>query len=249
MQTRRHFLETGLSLAAAAAFVPSAKAAKAAGYTAVVFDAFVIFDPRPVTNLAETLFPQRGAALVTAWRTRQFEYTWLRSISKRYADFLEITQDALVFAAKTTKVELTRDKQRQLVNAHTSLRAWPDARATLKMLKERGLTLALLSNFTQAMLLGCINAADLAGMFDHVLSTDAVKTYKPDPRAYQLGVDELQRERNDILYAAFAGWDAAGAKAFGYSTFWVNRAGATLEELGLNPDATGANLADLLAFL
>jgi 2-haloacid dehalogenase len=89
----------------------------------------------------------------------------------------------------------------------------------------------------------------LEGLFDHVLSTDRVKAYKPDPRAYQMGVDVLGLKPDQILFAAFAGWDAAGAKSFGYPTFWVNRQNQPAEELGVTPDATGGNLIDLAGFL
>jgi 2-haloacid dehalogenase len=72
---------------------------------------------------------------------------------------------------------------------------------------------------------------------------------KPDPRAYQMGVDAFGMAKEEIAFAAFAGWDAAGAKRFGYPTFWVNRANAPLEELGVAPDGTGTGLADLAAFV
>jgi 2-haloacid dehalogenase len=86
-------------------------------------------------------------------------------------------------------------------------------------------------------------------VFDHVLSTDAARTYKPDPRAYELGTAALELSREQILFAAFAGWDAAGARSFGYPTFWVNRLGLPPEELGVLPDMTGPDLNALLAFV
>jgi len=86
-------------------------------------------------------------------------------------------------------------------------------------------------------------------MFEKVLSTDDVKTFKPDPRAYQLGVDSLKLKRESILFVAFAGWDAAGAKSFGYPTFWVNRLKLPMERLGVVPDATGGTLADVVQYL
>jgi 2-haloacid dehalogenase len=87
-------------------------------------------------------------------------------------------------------------------------------------------------------------------VFEHVLSTDQVQTYKPAPRAYQLGVDALGLEREQILFAAFAGWDASGAKRFGYPTFWVNRLDAVPEQLGATPpDGIGPTLVDLVAFV
>jgi 2-haloacid dehalogenase len=102
---------------------------------------------------------------------------------------------------------------------------------------------------TPAMLQAGIRNSQLDGVFDHVLSTDAVKAYKPDPRAYQMGLDALGLRREQILFAAFAGWDAAGAKSFGYPTFWVNRQNQPVEELGVIADGIGATLTDLATFL
>jgi 2-haloacid dehalogenase len=94
-----------------------------------------------------------------------------------------------------------------------------------------------------------IRNSQLDGVFDHVLSADRVKAYKPDPRAYQMGLDAFGLKLDQILFAAYAGWDAAGAKAFGYPTFWVNRQNQPGEELGVTLDAIGGNLNDLVAFV
>ena len=91
--------------------------------------------------------------------------------------------------------------------------------------------------------------AGLIGFFDALVSTDANHTYKPDPRAYRLGMDRLHLAKQDILFAAFGGWDAAGAKSFGYTTFWVNRFNQPVEELGIRPDQTSIDLAGLLDFV
>jgi len=94
-----------------------------------------------------------------------------------------------------------------------------------------------------------IENAGLEGVFEHVLSTDQIRAYKPDPRAYQMAIDAFKLKRKEILFAAFAGWDAAGAKWFGYPTFWVNRLNLPGEELGVTPDATGQDLTDLVSFV
>ncbi len=216
---------------------------------ALAFDAFPIFDPRPVFALAEQLFPGRGAELSALWRTRQFEYTWLRALSRRYADFEQVTDEALAFAARSLKLDLTPDRRARLMQAYQELRAYPDVLPALRALHEAGLRLAFLSNATPRMLAAGIEGSGLRGLFDHVLSTDRARTYKPDPRAYQLGVDAFRLAKRQILFVAFAGWDAAGAKSFGYPTFWVNRMGAPAEELGAAPDGTGRDLPDLLRFL
>ena len=246
---RRMFLTAGLGLVGASLSTRLATAASAANFKAVAFDAFSVFDPRPVAVLCETLFPGRGSDLAATWRARQFEYTWLRTVSNRYANFERVTADALTFAAGMLKLDATDEKREQLLRAYFALKAWPDAGAALDKLKSRGLRLALLSNFTPDMLDGCVKASGLDGVFELALSTDAAQTFKPDARAYQLGVDALKLSRDEILFAPFAGWDAAGAKAFGYPTFWVDRMGFPPEELGASPDATGANLNDLLDFV
>jgi 2-haloacid dehalogenase len=119
----------------------------------------------------------------------------------------------------------------------------------LSSLNKSGLLLAFLSNFTVGMLNSNIKNAGLTGLFDYVLSTDQAKTYKPDPRAYQLGMSSLKMRREEILFVAFAGWDAAGAKLFGYPTFWVNRQKLPMEELEATPDGVGESLTQLVHFI
>jgi 2-haloacid dehalogenase len=241
---RREFLHLMAGGAAAAAFpVPFT-----ARYKAIAFDAFPVFDPRPIAAAAERAFPGRGAELVNAWRTRQFEYQWLRVLGGQYADFVQTTEEALVFAAKQLKLELASDDRAKLMAAWWSLQAWPDAAQSLAALKDAGLRLAFLSNMTEAMLRAGIANAGLDGLFEQVLSTDRIRTHKPDPRAYQLGVDALRLPREEILFVSFAGWDSAGAKWFGYPVFWVNRLGTPAEELGVAADGAGRGLAELVAF-
>jgi 2-haloacid dehalogenase len=246
---RREFLTAGLGLAGTLLAPALTAAVRPSKYRAVAFDAFPVFDPRPIAARCEALFPGQGSELVALWRARQFEYAWLRTVANRYADFERVTDDALTFAAKALDLEMTAEKREQLVRAHFELEAWPDAMPVLTKLRDAGLRLAFLSNFTPDMLNACIKFAGLHGVFDHVLSTDAARTYKPDPKAYALGTAALELPREQIVFAAFAGWDAAGAKSFGYPTFWVNRLGLPPEQLDVLPDATGPDLNALMTFV
>jgi 2-haloacid dehalogenase len=250
-RTRRDVLVLGAASLAVGATTVGATGEIAGQHDikAIAFDAFPIFDPRPIFLLAEELFPGRGAELADMWRTRQFEYTWLRAMSQRYADFWQVTTDALVFSAKSLRLELSDEKRVRLLQAYLELKPWPDAVDALKSLKDAGLRLVFLSNLTPGMLQAAVKSSGLEGMFEHLISTDAIGTYKPDPRAYQLGIDALKLRREEVLFVAFAGWDAVGAKSFGYTTFWVNRQNLPLEELGVSPDAVGATLGDLVGFL
>lgn len=198
--------------------------------------------------LAETLFPGKGTELGNAWRTRQFEYQWLRTLSGRYADFWQTTGDSLVFAAKLLQLELTPEKRARLMRAYLELNTCPDVPLALNALKQAGIRLAFLSNMTAKMLNAGIKNAGLGGVFEHILSTDQIRAYKPDPRAYQMAIDAFKLQPDEIIFVAFAGWDAAGAKWFGYPTVWVNRLNVPLEELGATPDATGRDLSALMSF-
>jgi 2-haloacid dehalogenase len=112
-----------------------------------------------------------------------------------------------------------------------------------------GIRMAFLSNLTETMLDAAVKNSGLEGYFEPHLSTDRVKAFKPDPRAYQMGLDAFKLAKEEIVFAAFAGWDAAGAKWFGYPTFWVNRMSAPVEELDVMPDGIGSGMADLVKFV
>jgi 2-haloacid dehalogenase len=248
---RREFLHAAaMAAATSGAFTPAAAAvARRNAIRAIAFDGFPIFDPRPIFALAEQLFPGRGAELSNLWRTRQFEYTWLRTAAKRYRDFLGIIDDALIFAVRSLDLDMTPEKRAALVNGYLSMKAWPDVVPALAKLKQDGIRLALLSNFTPAMFDANIRSAGLGGLFEFKLSTDSVKVFKPDPQTYQMGIDAFGMNREEILFAAFAGWDASGAKLFGYPTFWINRQKQPAELLDAVPDGEGTGMQDLLGFL
>lgn len=247
---RRRFLQLAAAGSAGSVLARAVRAdAAAAPVKAIAFDAFVTFDPRPVAAVAEAAFPGRGAELSNLWRIRQFEYTWLRVVTGRYADFWQVTEEALVYAANASKLELTAEKRQRLMQAFLELKAWPDVPPALAALRRAGIRLAFLSNMTETMLQSAIRNSGLDGVFEQLLSTDRVKTYKPDPRAYQMGIDELGLKREEIVFAAFGGWDAAGAKSFGYRTFWSNRLDLPAEELGVRPDAIGTTLDALVEFV
>jgi 2-haloacid dehalogenase len=226
-----------------------ARAASGAKIKAIAFDGFPIIDPRPVAARTEEIFPGRGLELGNAWRARQFEYTWLRTLGGNYADFWQVTQESLIFAAKLLKIDLSADQRDQLMQTYLTLKAWPDVLPALEALRDAGIRVAFLSNLTDAMLDAAIKNSGLEGFFEGHLSTDKVRAFKPDPRAYQMGVDAFNLKKEEIAFAAFAGWDAAGARWFGYPTFWVNRLNLPVEELGVVPDGVGSSLGDLVKFV
>jgi 2-haloacid dehalogenase len=244
---RRPFLKA-FAASMTAAIVSPSLAATTKTIRAVAFDAFAIFDPRPLSAVAEDIYPGHGAALVSAWRARQFDYAWLSVLAGKYQDFSVLTDAALATSAANLGLELSPDHRRRLNGASLKLPAWPEVEPVLSALRSAGMELALLSNFAPTMLAACVASSGLERMFNQIISTDLAKTYKPDPRAYQLGVDALRLSRAEIVFVAFAGWDAFGAKSFGYPTFWSNRMSETAESLGPKADAESADLRALLKF-
>jgi 2-haloacid dehalogenase len=216
---------------------------------AIGFDVFTIFNPFSVDAVTEENFPGKGAQLAGAWRTRIFEYCWQRTLNRTYVDFWQVLDDALTFAFKAAKTELKPDVRAKLMDAFLQLKPWPDSVEALQSMRKAGIRLAYVSNLTAKMIDTFSQNAGIAGYFEHVLSTDRVQAYKTDPRAYKMAEDAFKLPRESIVFAAFGGWDAAGAKSFGLNTFWVNRAGAPMEELGVKPDATGTTLTELAKYV
>lgn len=216
---------------------------------AIAFDAFPIFDPREVAQAAEEVFPGRGEQLMGIWRTRIFEYQWLRALGSQYEDFMRATEDGLIFAANQLDLDLSPQKKERLLQEFMQLKTWPDAPASVRKLKDMGIKLVFLSNMTEEMLRNGLQQADLESEFHAIYSTDAVRSYKPDPVAYAIAAEGLGIPKEEILFVAFAGWDVAGAKWYGYPTFWVNRLGAPGEELGVQPDGSSRNLAGLVEYV
>ncbi len=203
---------------------------------ALVFDAYgTIFDVHSVAAACEERFPGKGQALSTLWRSKQLEYTWLRSLMQRHADFDQVTAEALDFACRALGLEADADALQALPQEYHRLAPFADSLLGLRAL-QGSKRLAILSNGTPASLAAVVTHAGLNTMFEQVLSIEATGIFKPDPRVYQLAVDRLELERERIGFISSNGWDAAGAKAFGFTVFWVNRAGNPLEALGQRPD-------------
>jgi len=246
---RRRFLSTAAlgSIAYAARFREGTERQQSSQgrIRAVAFDAFVIFDPRAVVNCAEELFPGKGGEFTNLWRTRQFEYTWLRTTGQRYRDFWLVTEDAMDYAARSMQLQISEAQRQRLMSVYRELPVWPDTSDAIAELQDRGLRMAFLSNFTASMLDANLHAAKMSSFFEEHLSTDSVRAFKPSTRAYRMGTDHFGLGRHEIAFAAFAPWDVAGAKWFGYPTIWVNRMSAAEELLGAKPDAVTSGAAGL----
>jgi 2-haloacid dehalogenase len=184
-----------------------------------------------VVRRSEEFWPGKGAALSQLWRTKQLEYTWQRSLMRRYAPFSQVTREALEYACAALGLALGAERSAALMQEYLRLATYPEVPAALAAMQARK---AILSNGSPDMLEPLVKHSGLA--LDAVLSVDAVKIFKPAPEVYQLAVERLGVPKEDIGFVSSNCWDALGAKSFGFRVFWINRLKAPVDGLGFQPD-------------
>jgi 2-haloacid dehalogenase len=215
---------------------------------AVVFDAYgTLFDVHSIARRAEELYPGHGMALSQLWRSKQLEYTWLRSLMGSYQDFEAVTLAALRFACASLNLTSSLEHRSALMDEYLRLAPYPEVPDALNALVGR--KLAILSNGSPSMLEKLARNTGLAQHFNAILSVDAIRIYKPHPTVYQIAVDTLKVKAPDITFISSNYWDAAGASAFGFRVYWVNRAKVTADELSVQPHGVLSSLAELPGLL
>ena len=210
---------------------------------ALVFDAYgTLYDVHSVQARAESLFPGKGAELSRLWRTKQLEYTWLRSLMRRYVPFSTVTREALAYACEALGLALTAERMEALMGEYLMLATFPEVSQAMERLAGR--KLAILSNGSPDMLEPVVRHSGLA--LDAVLSVDELKVFKPAPEVYELAVRRLSLPKARIGFVSSNCWDALGARSFGFSVFWLNRAGLPVDRLGFRPDRVLRSLDEIL---
>ena len=213
---------------------------------AVVFDAYgTLLDIGAPT---QALLNERADALAQLWRRKQLEYSWLRSLMGRHADFERVTAEALDYALAAHAIEDPRLAER-LLAAYRNLPAYADAPAALAAIRANGRRTAILSNGSPGMLAAAVASADLADSLDMLLSVEDVGVFKPHPKVYALASQRLDLAAEKICFVSANGWDAAGAAAYGFSVVWLNRRNEPDERLPVRPAAQIPSLGDLPALL
>lgn len=213
--------------------------------TTLVFDAYgTLFDITAPARRAAATRPELVTIwpkLAEDWRRKQLEYTWLRTITGAYADFAQVTADALDWAMQAHDLA-DPALRRDLLALYDALDAFPEVPDTLRLLRGRGLHLAILSNGTPSMLASAQRAAQLTGLIDTTLSVDPLHIYKPHASVYAQVETQTGAAPQQVLFVSSNGWDIAGAARFGFATAWVNRAGAPQDRL---PDTPQHEIPDL----
>jgi 2-haloacid dehalogenase len=189
---------------------------------AVVFDAYgTLYDVQSVADITEDAFPGYGAIITQVWRIKQLEYTWLRSLMRRYEDFSVVTRDSLAYTLRGLGLQYDDDTFARIIDKYLHLDLYPDALAALSAMKDR--KLAILSNGSPEMLNALVKNSGLDRLLDATISIDAKKIFKPNPEAYTLIEEVLHVPPAEALFISANPWDACGAKAFGLNVAWIER--------------------------
>jgi 2-haloacid dehalogenase len=211
-----------------------------------VFDAYgTLFDFNSAVARHRAEIGPQADRLAQMWREKQIGYTWARSLMGKYAPFWQVTGEALAHCLQTCGLPRDGALHEKLMRAYLVLDPFPEVRSTLDALHAAEMPLAILSNGNLDMLEAVVRNTGLADYFNALLSVEAVKIFKPDPRVYRLVTDHFAVAPANVCFLSSNGWDAHGAASFGFRTLWVNRADAAPEGLPGTPSGELRTLAEL----
>jgi 2-haloacid dehalogenase len=189
---------------------------------AFVFDAYgTLYDVQSVSGFIEAAFPGDSEYITQVWRLKQLEYSWLHSLMGRYKDFQAVSRESLEYTLGTLGLEADGALIGRLVDAYDTLSPYPEAKQALTALG--GFHRAILSNGSPGMLDALVRNSGLSDCLDAVLSVDAKKVFKPDPRAYELVQERLGVRPEEVVFVSANGFDVAGARSFGFKVARIER--------------------------
>ena len=190
-------------------------------------------------------FAEYWPLISTKWREKQLSYSWLLTILKQYADFWEITENALDYALESVGLSSDVELKQRLLMLYAELESYSEVRSVLSDLKDKSISCSILSNGSSFMLNSAIQSSRIEAFIDIVMSVDDVRTFKPDPLVYRLVIDKLSCQRKEILFISSNGWDIVGAASYGFQTMWINRFGLPVDRLPFKPDCIMSDLTGI----
>jgi 2-haloacid dehalogenase len=215
------------------------------GIKACVFDAYgTLFDFASAAARCQDVPDKKLSALTSLWREKQLQYTWLRSLQGTFADFWQVTGEALDYALDSLNIA-SPDLHAKLMELYLTPAPFPEVQSVLTQLRQAGFRTAILSNGSETMLQSAVSAGGLTGLFDAVLSVDPVKVFKPHPRVYAYGLEKLGLKASEVSFQSSNAWDAYGASNFGMRVVWCNRYGHSAERLPGAPNFEVRSLSEL----
>ena len=206
-----------------------------------VFDAYgTLFDVNAAARIAANepnrkIFKGVWPSVSNIWRMKQLQYTWLRSMTETYTDFLTITQNSLDFALEAHKLQNDLELKERLLALYWELQPYAEVSQMLKKFKKNGIKTAILSNGSPEMLSSAVKSSNLYKVIDEIISVESVKIFKPSPLVYKQVEEIIGCYKSEVLFVSSNGWDISGAAGFGFKTAWVNRSQDPIDRLAHNP--------------
>ena len=212
---------------------------------AIIFDAYgTLFDVNSAAEKCKDKIGDKWEGFANYWRATQLEYTWLRSMMNRHKDFWQVTEDSLDKSMKAFKIDPSM--RNELLDLYKILSTFPEVKEVLQNLKKKDYKLAILSNGTPTLLNELVTSNNLDNIFDDIFSIEEVKTYKPDPKVYNIPIKKYQIKKDEVAFLSANTWDVSGGGNYGYSSIWVNRNNNIFDNLDYKPKNEVKNLKQLL---
>ena len=212
---------------------------------AIIFDAYgTLFDVNSVAEKCKDKIGNKWESFANYWRTTQLEYTWLRSLMNRHKDFWQVTEDSLDKSMQAFKIDSAM--RNELLDLYKVLSTFPEVKEVLNKLKEKNYKLAILSNGTPFLLNELVKSNNLDNIFDDIFSIEEVKTYKPDPKVYNIPIKKYQIQKNEVAYLSANTWDVSAGGNYGFNPVWVNRNNSIFDNLDYVPKYQVKHLGELL---
>ena len=212
---------------------------------AIIFDAYgTLFDVNSAAEKCKDRIGDKWEGFSNYWRTTQLEYTWLRSMMNRHKDFWAVTEDSLAKSMDVFKIDPLM--KNQLLDLYKVLSTFPEVKHVLQKLKKKSYKLAILSNGTPALLNKLVKSNNLDNIFNDIFSVEEVKTYKPDPKVYNIPVQKYQIQKNEVAYLSANTWDVSAGGNYGFKPVWVNRNKSIFDKLDYVPKYQIENLNKLI---
>ena len=215
---------------------------------AIIFDAYgTLFDVNSAAEKCKDKIGNKWESFTNYWRTTQLEYTWLRSLMNRHKDFWQVTEDSLDKSMQAFKIDSSM--RNELLDLYKVLSTFPEVKEVLNKLKKKNYKLAILSNGTPSLLKELVKSNNLDNIFDDIFSIEEVKTYKPDPKVYNIPIKKYQIQKSEVAYLSANTWDVSAGGNYGFNPVWVNRNNSIFDNLDYVPKYQIENLSKLIEIL
>jgi 2-haloacid dehalogenase len=190
----------------------------------IAFDVYgTLIDTAGIVTALKKQVGEQSGVFSDLWRSKQLEYSFRRGLMQNYQDFSVCTRHALDFCCETFQVELSRAERDSLLETYRYLPAFDDARQGLEHLKACGYRLYAFSNGKPDDVRNLLQHAGIDRYLQGVVSTDEIKSFKPNPAVYAHFLRQAGACGADAWLVSGNPFDVIGAISAGMRGAWIKR--------------------------